>query len=49
MESAVFADMLSFPQAPAEENEGLSDNKPILLPGASSFEFDQLLWIMHAR
>jgi len=46
-ESVVFRDMLSSPSEPQTGVEGLSDDKPIVLPDVTSTDFASMLWMFY--
>jgi len=46
-ESPIFYDMLSIPAPPGTAVEGDSDDKPIVLEGIESSDFESLLWMWY--
>ncbi|KAL4068137.1 hypothetical protein J3A83DRAFT_3816543 [Scleroderma citrinum] len=48
-ESIVFRDMFLLPQGDKDTVEGLSDENPVVLPGVSQDEFEQLLTVLLSR
>jgi hypothetical protein len=48
-ESVIFRDMLSMPTEPDTTVEGESDDKPIILEGVKSIDFEHLLWMWYEK
>lgn len=45
----IFRDMLSMPAEPNTTVEGESDDKPIILEGVKSIDFEHLLWMWYEK
>ena len=45
----MFSDMFMIPQPSTSESDGLSDEKPIILPDLEAETFRALCWVLYAR